>query len=180
MKKLKILLIGVIIGLLFLMVGFMRPGTSRWITPDDDLDAAYNWLSSSDRDGFMGDATANNRRTLVLTPGSYSGNLTIDVNYVDVAELIPGSTYISGTVTDSATDAYYYVDDIINVNDGNVGIGITDPNSVLDVNDGSIALHEISEPDAPDTGTVRIYVDTTDGQLKAKNSGGTTSAITSF
>lgn len=91
-------------------IGLMRPGNSIWVTPDDNIDEAYNWLASSDRNGDMGTISASNRRTLILTPGTYSDDITIDTNYVDVSEVVEGSTNITGTVTNTASYGYYNAD----------------------------------------------------------------------
>lgn len=59
------------------------------VTPGDNLQTAYDWLKSSDRDVAMGALTFTNRRTLILSAGTYSiaYALTLDTNFVDVVGL---------------------------------------------------------------------------------------------
>lgn len=66
------------------------------VYPDDDLQAAYDWLKSSDRNASMGVLSANNRRTLVLAAGIYplTTTLILDTDYVDISELSVGSVFI--------------------------------------------------------------------------------------
>ncbi|MDD2679158.1 MAG: hypothetical protein PHS81_04720, partial [Candidatus Nanoarchaeia archaeon] len=56
------------------------------ITPDDDLQAEYDWLASSDRDAEMGALSYNNPRTLYLAPGRYErlSAFTMDTPYIRV------------------------------------------------------------------------------------------------
>ncbi len=56
------------------------------VRPGDNLQAAYDWLKSDDRDAAMGVLSATNRRCLVLLPGTYtlSATWTIDTDYVDI------------------------------------------------------------------------------------------------
>lgn len=62
------------------------------------------------------------------------------------------------------------VDDTLYVDSRRVGIGTISPENKLHVN-GAINLDPISEPDAPTTGFI-LYVDSVDGDLKAKSSTG--------
>ena len=57
----------------------------------------------------------------------------------------------------------------------NIGIGTTEPENKLHVN-GAINLDPIAEPATPTTGFV-LYVDTADGDLKAKSHNGTITTI---
>ena len=75
------------------------------VSPSDDLQVKYNWLKSSSRDGVMGALSATNRRTLILTPGVYTGNLTADTDFVDCLQLTSGSCTFSGTIAITADDA---------------------------------------------------------------------------
>ena len=70
-------------------------GNAVLITPSDDLQVKYDWLKSSDRDAEMGALSSTNRRTLILTPGTYtlSAILTLDIDYVDLTGL--GSAIIT-------------------------------------------------------------------------------------
>ncbi len=63
------------------------------VYPDDDLQAAYDWLASSDRDAQMGVLTSTNRRALLFAAGEYSltTTLALDTNCVDLLELEDGS-----------------------------------------------------------------------------------------
>ncbi|MDD5135051.1 MAG: hypothetical protein PHP01_06550, partial [Phycisphaerae bacterium] len=69
---------------------------TKIVYPGDNLQTAYNWLKSSDRNAQMGALSATNRRALVLAPGRYSLTtaLALDTDYVDVLELSPDSAYI--------------------------------------------------------------------------------------
>ncbi len=78
--------------------------SSRIITPSDDLSTEYAKLCSSAYDGVLGTLSATSRRTLVLMPGVYIDDLTMDTDYVDVIELTPGTAVIQGTLTITATD----------------------------------------------------------------------------
>ena len=72
----------------------IKPGNSLMVSPGNygtfsTLQAAYDWLASSDRDGVMGAASATNRRTLVLSPGTYTvtSTLTLSTSYIDIVGL---------------------------------------------------------------------------------------------
>jgi len=58
----------------------------KYVMPGDDIQAAYDWLKSSDRDAAMGALTSINRRVLVLSSGLYtlSATLTLDTSFVDI------------------------------------------------------------------------------------------------
>ena len=55
-----------------------------FVEPGDNLQAKYDWLKSSDRDGAMGALSATSRRTLVLSQVVYSLSSTfvLNVDYV--------------------------------------------------------------------------------------------------
>lgn len=64
-------------------------GSTLIVGPNDDLAIKYDWLKSSDRDDTMGALSATNRRTLILSPGTYTltDQWMLDTNYVDVVSL---------------------------------------------------------------------------------------------
>jgi len=55
------------------------------VYPDDDLQAAYNWLKSSDRDDQMGPLSYTNRRIIALMPGDHNvvSTLAVDTSFID-------------------------------------------------------------------------------------------------
>lgn len=61
--------------------------------PGDNLSLIYNRLKSANLNGRMGSLAEDNRRLLLLSPGTYSltTKLTLDTNYVDVASMSPAS-----------------------------------------------------------------------------------------
>ena len=66
-------------------------GNTKVVNPGDDLQAKYDWLKSSGRDGTMGILSTVKRRTLLLSPGFYSDSAVMDTDYVDIAEIVKGS-----------------------------------------------------------------------------------------
>jgi len=64
-------------------------GNAVLVSPDDDVAAKYDWLKSSSRDAQMGALSATNRRTLILSPGTYTltAQWAVDTDYVDVVSL---------------------------------------------------------------------------------------------
>jgi len=64
------------------------------VSSNDDLEAKYDWLGSGDRDTEMGAAAATNRRTLILTPGTYtlSSSMILDTEFVDLINLTGNPT----------------------------------------------------------------------------------------
>lgn len=69
------------------------------VYPGDSLQAAYDWLKSPNRDQTTGPASKLNRRAVLLMPGLYDDNLTIDANFVDIVAVDPASTHYTGTIT---------------------------------------------------------------------------------
>jgi hypothetical protein len=69
-------------------------GNSVVIGPDDNLQDKYDWLKSSDRDTKMGALTRINRRTLILSPGTYTLTSTLILNtpYIDITSLTDSSS----------------------------------------------------------------------------------------
>lgn len=102
------------------VAGSVRPSAmgfnnSVFVGPDDNLQDKYDWLKSSDRDAKMGALSATNRRTLILTPGTYTlgTTLTLDADYVDVLELIKDSVIINGVVVITSSLRYLMQSDIL-------------------------------------------------------------------
>lgn len=73
------------------------------VYPDTDLQAAYDWLKSADRDSSMGTLSETNRRYLMRMPGTYAGSLSVDTKYVHLYDY-PG-VIDQGTIT--YTNAWY-------------------------------------------------------------------------
>ena len=89
------------------------------LTPSTD----YGILRSTDRDDVLfvhpGDnlqniyvnykakvtPSASKRYTIIATPGLYTGNLTLDTDYIDFTELTKGTCTFTGTITSTASDA---------------------------------------------------------------------------
>ncbi len=73
-----------------------------FVDSNDDLAAKYDWLKSSDRDAKMGALSVTNRRTLVLSPGSYelTSMWTVDTDYVDIVSfgVNPAGTLVYGSI----------------------------------------------------------------------------------
>lgn len=74
----------------------------RFVQPGDNLQDAYDWLKSSDRNLKFGSLGANAERHLVCAPGVYTGNLVMDTNYVNLVELRPGGCTFTGTIVVSS------------------------------------------------------------------------------
>ena len=81
----------------------VQPG--KYKVGNGTLQGAYDWLASSARDGQMGVLAAINKRTLILTSGTYTDSLNSDTDWVDVVELTPGTITLSGDITISANHA---------------------------------------------------------------------------
>lgn len=73
------------------------------IAPQDDILKKYDWLKSSARDAQMGVLSVNNRRVILLSPGTYTLNemLVLDTDFVDIASLSlnPVDARIIGTIS---------------------------------------------------------------------------------
>lgn len=82
------------------------------ICPDDNLQNAYDWLKSSNRNGVMGTLSKTNRRCLKLLPGVYDLNsttFTADTSYVDIIGDGRDTTIITSDlagVVDDGGDSY--------------------------------------------------------------------------
>ena len=62
---------------------FIR-GNSMWVTPEANLQTAYNALKSSTYDAAMGTLAVGSRRCLSISAGNYNQTLVLDTNYVDI------------------------------------------------------------------------------------------------
>jgi hypothetical protein len=78
------------------------------IGPKDNFSSEYNWLKSGTRNDAMGALSVENPRILILLPGIYNDNLTVDTDYVYVDASMPG-VVLNGTITKTATTAYLYL-----------------------------------------------------------------------
>ncbi len=83
------------------------------VQPSDNLQAKYNWLKSSSRDGQMGALSSTNRRELIGI-GKFVGiNLVADTNFVDFVSLTgnPSSFWVTGssgsTIKQTANDVRF-------------------------------------------------------------------------
>lgn len=74
-------------------------GNTKTANPDDNLQMAYDWLKSVDRDVNMGAVSVTNRRYMWLSPGTYTGNLVVDTRNVHLR--IMEGVVLSGAVTHS-------------------------------------------------------------------------------
>ena len=91
--------------------GKINLDNSKIVGLDDDLQAAYDWLKSSDRDGQMGALADDNRRTLILAPGQHAitGNWEVDTDYVDISSLT-GSHHDTVVYRSGITDGQEAID----------------------------------------------------------------------
>ena len=66
-------------------------GNSIIIKPDQNMIAAYKWITSSNRNAIMGALSSDNWRALILSPGTYTvdPNNVLDVNYIAITSLAP-------------------------------------------------------------------------------------------
>ena len=66
-------------------------GNSLIVTTEDNLNDAYDWIKSNDRNLTMGVLSYYNRRTLILTNGVHnlSKRLILDTNFVDICSMTP-------------------------------------------------------------------------------------------
>lgn len=71
-----------------------------YASPSDNLKNIYVNLKNSGQT-----FTATNRGRIVLGPGTYTQNLTMDQDYIDLVELIPGTVTYTGDITVTAGDA---------------------------------------------------------------------------
>ena len=158
MRKMKTIITGFIIVLMLATVSFgfvSRPLSGRLLNsviayPGDDLQDAYDFLTSSDRDAeeAMGTIGVLNQRTLILTSGSYtSTSLILDTNYAN----IQGLGHVTITDTSGAV-----------INCGSViarisGIRI-DADSIANAltNDATITTHSVTVTDGTD---IQVLVD---------------------
>jgi len=92
--------------------GVIIRGNSMWVTPEANLQTAYNSLKSSTYNTAMGTLAVGSRRCLNISPGNYNQPLTLDTDYVDVAGTgaTPNDVNIwqsaaSATLTQTANDA---------------------------------------------------------------------------
>lgn len=98
------------------------------ISPDDNMQSAYNWLRDSA--GNMGTLSAANPRYLRFLPGTYTGNITMDTDYIHLEADAPG-VILSGTLTRSSgvnADILIWTDPDTGFNPGTptLNVGSTD------------------------------------------------------
>jgi len=75
------------------------------VNSNNDLQAKYDLLKSSDRDGQMGAIDpVTNKRVLLVSPGTYDDALTLDTPGVSIQELIPGTVTFTGAITITANN----------------------------------------------------------------------------
>ncbi len=79
------------------------------VQPEDDLQKAYDWLKSSQRDEQMGAVAINHPRTLLLSPGVYTGTVDLDTDYVNIASFVPGTVTFTGNINQSADNAKFLI-----------------------------------------------------------------------
>lgn len=126
------------------------PGT------DDGLDlgsSALRW-----RDLYLGPTSLR----LVSTVGETGTARSWRIKVRETA----GSTQGSLVIQEASTE-YLYLTAA-----GNIGIGVTDPSSILDIN-GATTYRGISAPSNAPSGQGRIYFDTTTNHLRFSENGGT-------
>lgn len=138
------------------------------ITPDKTLQTEYDWLKSGDRDGAMGALSYTNRRTLVLSPGTYtlSAYWNADTEHVDTASLTPGNpadTVVTcsdpndAVIKQTAADVRWSGFTVINT----AGTTLPAPadGNVTDVSRGMLIINEERGFNATISGTVLSKVD---------------------
>jgi len=106
----------------------IKPGNSLMVSPGNygtlaTLQAAYDWLASSDRDAEMGAASATNRRYLIRTPGAYSGDIIPSTSNVVIMDLLPDSTSDAGSVVSTTTN----IPNVTWEPDTNLQVGVSGP-----------------------------------------------------
>lgn len=110
--------------------------------PGDDLQDAYDYLTSSDRAGQMGAVSISNQRTLLLTAGSYTSDaLVLDTDYVNIVGI--GDV----TIVDSSGAAIDCGDKICSIRD--VRIQASSIANCL-TNDANVILENVTLSDGTD------------------------------
>ncbi|PCH98704.1 MAG: hypothetical protein COB85_01050, partial [Bacteroidetes bacterium] len=82
-----------------------------------------------------------------------------------------GDAFMQLSQTAGGTRVQLHASDVSYFTGGNVGIGTTTPDGLLDVEGGGIYISEIAAPATPNTGKGVLY-EKTDGKLYFKNDGG--------
>jgi hypothetical protein len=131
-------------------------GSSSPVSPGDDLQSAYDQLKSSNNDSKMGVLSANNRRALLLAPGTYtmSDTVLLDTDYVDVLELVEGTVTLAKSGNGMGFAILPDIDAVVINADDRGFVGRYSRNSEAFTEQLSLGINEIKDKSMPVAGIV--------------------------
>lgn len=81
------------------------------VEPNDSIQEKYDWLKSSNRDSSMGTLSSANWRSLLLTPGTHTSNLVMDIDYISISSISsnPLDTVVTSSSGNTITQTCQYL-----------------------------------------------------------------------
>jgi hypothetical protein len=126
------------------------------VTLSNNLQNEYDWLKSASNDGPMGTLSATNRRSLLLSPGTYTMSETVllDTDYVDVLELVEGTVTLAKSGNGMGFAVLPDIDAILITSDDRVFTGNYSRNSIASTEQTSLEINEIKDKQMPVAGMI--------------------------
>jgi hypothetical protein len=131
-------------------------GSSAVVSPGDNLQGAYDQLKSPGNDGKMGPLSPTNRRSLLLSPGTYTMAETVllDTDYVDVLELVEGTVTLAKSGNGMGFVILPDIDAILITADDRSFVGRYSRNSIASTEQISLSINEIKDKPMPLAGII--------------------------